>query len=115
MVIIGQLYVDPESLNLKVERGHTVLRTVNHPIQEQIHANNKLFVQLSFHQVVKCASVHILTALENTPNCARNNLVGLRKEIRAPHKYCAPLLFPTIVKVAKDLAQIALAHTRKLA
>ena len=31
MVISGQFYVDPESLNLKVERGHTVLRTVNHP------------------------------------------------------------------------------------
>ena len=30
MVISGQLYVDPESLNLKVEWGQTVLRTVNH-------------------------------------------------------------------------------------
>ena len=28
---------DPESLNLKVERGHTVLRTVNHPSQDFIY------------------------------------------------------------------------------
>ena len=31
MLISGQSYVDPESLNLKVGRGHTVHRTVNHP------------------------------------------------------------------------------------
>jgi len=84
-------------------------------IQERIHANNKLFVQLSFHQLVKCASVHILTALENTPKCARNNLVGSKKEIRAPLKSFVRLLSQAIVKVAKDLAPIALVHTRKLA
>ena len=84
-------------------------------IQKRIHVNNKLFVLLSFHQVAKCASVHILTALESTPNCARNNLVGSKKEIRAPLKSFVPLLSQAIVKVAKDLVQIALARTRKLA
>ena len=55
MVISGQLYVDPESLNLKVERGHTVLRTVNHPSLELQTAfqENTLLILLVYTFLLK--------------------------------------------------------------
>ena len=74
MVINGQLYVDPESVNLKFGRGHTVLRTVNHPNQD--HPQYRSGFHFGTFNADESNDSIFNVRYTRVQNCGQNNVMG---------------------------------------